>query len=375
MLRKFSIVFSLMIVLTLVLAACAPQATPTEAAEGVPQTASTATTAPAVPTNTSAPEATATTAAAEPTATTAAETTGGELVELPEVVPADVTGSIIAAGSSTVYPLSEAVVDLFKSEGYAGEITVDSIGSGAGIDRFCKTGETDIANSSRKIKDSEIESCQAINRTPIEFRVGTDALAVVVNPENEFLTNVTLEELAKIYSDQAVNWSDVNPDWPAEPIKRYAPGTDSGTYDYFIEAVSQPAFEDDADKAKEAFQNAQNLQQSEDDNVLVQGVEGDPYAIGFFGFAYYHENEGALKAVSVEGVEPKGETAEDGSYPLARPLFIYSDATILQEKPQVAAFINFYLTRVNEVIEEVGYFPASDEALNEARQALLDANP
>jgi len=372
MLRKISVVFSLMIVLTLVLSACAPQATPTQAAEPMPQAAPPNTTAPTEPapqpTNTSAP-------VAEPTATTEAVVEApatGDMVELPEVVPSDVTGNIIAAGSSTVYPLSEAIVDLFKSEGYTGEITIDSIGSGAGIERFCKTGETDIANASRKIKDSEIETCKEINRNPIEIRVGTDAIALVVNPENDFLTNVTLDELAMIYSDQAVNWADVNPAWPAEPIKRYAPGTDSGTYDFFIEVVMQPKYDKDADKAKEAFQNAQNLQQSEDDNVLVQGVEGDKYAIGFFGFAYYKENEDMLKAISLEDIAPSFESAEDGSYPLSRPLFLYTDAGIMQEKPQVAAFVNFYLTRVNELIEEVGYFPASDDALNAARQALLD---
>lgn len=372
MLRKISVVFSLMIVLTLVLSACAPQATPTQAAEPMPQAAPTNTTAPTEPapqpTNTSAP-------VAEPTATTEAVVEApatGDMVELPEVVPSDVTGNIIAAGSSTVYPLSEAIVDLFKSEGYTGEITIDSIGSGAGIERFCKTGETDIANASRKIKDSEIETCKEINRNPIEIRVGTDAMVLVVNPENDFLTNVTLDELAIIYSDQSVNWSDVNPAWPAEPIKRYAPGTDSGTYDFFIEVVMQPKYDKDADKAKEAFQNAQNLQQSEDDNVLVQGVEGDKYAIGFFGFAYYKENEDMLKAISLEDIAPSFESAEDGSYPLSRPLFLYTDAGIMQEKPQVAAFVNFYLTRVNELIEEVGYFPASDDALNAARQALLD---
>jgi phosphate binding protein len=381
MLRNISSKFSLPIVvsliaLSLLLGACSPQATPTEAAGSVPQTAPTNTTAPveaAQPTATQAAEATATTAAAEPTATTAAAAAG--TVKLPEVNPAEVTGNIIAAGSSTVYPLSEAIVDLFKSEGYTGDITVDSIGSGAGLERFCKTGETDIANASRKIKDSELENCKAINRTPIEFRVGTDAMVLVVNPENDFLTNVTLDELALIYSDKAVNWSDVNPAWPAEPIKRYAPGTDSGTYDFFIEVVMQPKYDKDATKAKEAFQNAKNLQQSEDDNVLVQGVEGDKYAIGFFGFAYYKENEGKLKALSLNDVAPSFDTAEDGSYGLSRPLFIYSDATIMKEKPQVASFINFYLTRVNEVIEEVGYFPASDAALQQAQQAWLDANP
>ncbi|MBE0699703.1 MAG: phosphate-binding protein, partial [Anaerolineaceae bacterium] len=135
----------------------------------------------------------------------------------------------------------------------------------------------------------------------------------------------------------------------------------------------QPKYDKDATKAKEAFQKAANLQQSEDDNVLVQGVEGDKYAIGFFGFAYYKENEGKLKAIDLEDIAPSFESAESGDYKLSRPLFIYSDATIMAEKPQVAAFVNFYLTRVNEVITEVGYFPASDAELNAARNALLDA--
>jgi phosphate binding protein len=218
-----------------------------------------------------------------------------------------------------------------------------------------------------------VESCKAIGREPLEFLVGIDAMALVVNPENDFLTDVTLEELAKIFSDQSELWSDVNPDWPAETIKRYSPGTDSGTYDYFIEAVMQPAYEKDADKAMEAFQNAANLQQSEDDNVLVQGVEGDKYAIGYFGFAYYQEQGERLKLVTIDGVAPSTETAESGEYALARPLFIYSDAKIMAERPQVASFVSFYLSRVNEVIGEVGYFPASDEALNGAKQALMDA--
>lgn len=354
--RTLPSLLSLLVALSLLLSACAPNTAATEAVA----------------------EATATTAveepAAEPTATTAAETaeTGGDVM-LPEVVPGDVTGPIVTAGSSTVYPLADAVANLFRDEGFADEITIDSIGSGAGIERFCVAGETDIANASRGIKDSEIEACQAIGRDPIEIRVGTDAIVVAVHPDNDFLNSLTLEELATIFSDKATNWSDVNPEWPAEPINRYTPGTDSGTHSFFIETVLQPAYEDDADTAIAAFQNAANLQQSEDDNVLVQGIEGDQYAIGFFGFAYYQENEGALKAVSVEGVEPNAETAESGDYPLSRPLFLYTDATILQEKPQVAAYVNFFLTRVNELILDVGYFPASDEALNEARQALLDA--
>jgi len=341
--RSYSLIVPLLVVLSLVLAACSPAATPTQQIQP-------------------------TSAAAEPN--TGTITVGG--VSLAEIDPSTVSGNIASAGSSTVYPLSESVVALFESEGFAGQVTVESIGTGAGFERFCK-GESDIANASRAIKSSEVDTCKAAGIEPIEFRVGTDAMAVVVNPKNTFLTDVTNTELAMIFSDQATNWSDVNPAWPAQPIKRYAPGTDSGTYDYFIEVIMTPANDDDPKKAMEAFQNASSLQQSEDDNVLVQGIEGDEYAIGFFGFAYYQEEGSKLKALSIDGVSPTAETAENGEYALARPLFIYSSARIMADKPQVAQFITFYLGRVNEVVDEVGYFPASDEALGSAAQALLDA--
>ncbi len=339
MTRKLYLLFGLSLVLALALAACAGPAAPTEAPAEPP--------------------------AAEPTAVpTEAPMVEESNVPLPEVDPSSVSGSIITAGSSTVFPLSERMAELFKDDGFGGEITIDSIGSGAGYERFCVAGETDVANASRAIKDSEVDSCALINRTPVEFRVGTDALAVVVSAENDFATDVTKEELAAIFST-ARQWSDVRPDWPAQDILRFSPGTDSGTFDYFVEEV----FESD----EAPILNAANLQLSEDDNILVQGVQGSPYAVGYFGYAYYAENEDILKALSIEGVEPIAETVDDNSYPLARPLFIYSDPAILQAKPQVAAFVNYYLTHVNEEIEDVGYFPASIEAWDASRQAFLDA--
>jgi phosphate transport system substrate-binding protein len=349
--------FVLTMVLAVVLSACAQAAPATEAP---------VVEAPA----TEVVVAEATVAVVEPTVEAAPVS---NLIALPEVDPAALTGNIVAAGSSTVFPLAEAIAENFNGEGFGGEITVDSIGSGAGFERFCKTGEIDIANASRGIKDTEKEACAALTpaRTPIEFRVGTDALAVVVSAENDFLTNVTTEELAKIFSSDATKWSDVNPAWPAEDILRFSPGTDSGTYTFFLESVMQMAYDKEA--AEGMILNSANIQFSEDDNVLVQGVEGSKYAIGYFGYAYFKENEGKLKAVSVNDVTPSFETAEDGSYSLSRPLYIYSDASILKAKPQVAGFINYFLTYVNDEIQGVGYFPASDEALNVSRQALLDA--
>ena len=283
---------------------------------------------------------------------------------LPEVNALAVSGDIITAGSSTVFPLSERMAERFKDEGYAGNITIDSIGSGAGFERFTVAGETDISNASRPIKQKEIDNAAKIGRNPIEFRVGTDALAVTVSKENTFIANASKEELSQIFSD-AESWSDVNPSWPNEPILRFIPGTDSGTFDFFVETIFK--------KDSEPILAAKNLQLSEDDNILVQGIEGSPYAVGFFGYAYYVENRDTLKILNIDGIEPNNNTVDDRSYPLARPLFIYSDAKIMNSKPQVAAFIAFYLAYVNEEIVSVGYFPAAKSALENAKAGWLEA--
>ncbi len=362
--RLMKIWLPIMIMVAMLLGACAPAATPT--AEPIEPTAE------MVEEPTAIPE-------TEPTVeqTEEAVEVPESMIILPEVDPSAITGDFTSAGSSTVFPLAEAIQTLFESEGYTGQHTIASVGTGGGFERFCKTGETDISNASRAIKDGEVGNCTAIERTPIGFQVGIDALAVVVSSENDFLTDVTLEELAQIFSKDATLWSDVRPEWPAESILRFIPGTDSGTFDYFVEAVMDPAYvvdkEADAGKGEEAILSAENKQASEDDNVLVTGVEGSPYAIGFFGYAYFAENQGNLKAISINGITPDAETAESGEYPLARPLFIYSDAATMQEKPQVAAYINFFLSRVNEVILDVGYFPVSAENLDASKQAWLDA--
>jgi len=315
--------------------------------------------------------------AAAPEPTKAVEPTAAPTEDpMAMYAPDAVTGDIITAGSSTVFPLSERMSELFQQEGYTGNITVDSIGTGAGFERFCKTGEIDISNASRKIKDTEIENCKALAtpRDPIAFRVGTDALTVVVSSENDFVTALTLEQLGKIFTAQYTKWNEVDPSFPAETILVYGPGADSGTFDYFNEKVVAPLYlnaDGKADTAagKAALLGAAGAQFSEDDNVLVQGVEGSKFAIGYFGFAYFEENAGKLKAVSVEGVQPSKATVDDGTYPISRPLFIYSDANILKEKPQVAAFIYFYLSNVDNEITDVGFFPAPDADL----QASMDA--
>ncbi|HRQ23030.1 MAG TPA: PstS family phosphate ABC transporter substrate-binding protein, partial [Anaerolineales bacterium] len=292
-------------------------------------------------------------------------------VEAVEVNADMVTGDIITAGSSTVFPVSERMAELFQQEGYTGNITVDSIGSGAGYERFCKAGESDISNASRAIKSSEVEDCRAIGREPLEFRVGTDALAVVVATENDFLTSISMEDLAKVFGGEITNWNQLDASYPDAAIILYSPGTDSGTFDYFIEEVMDAQYGKGNGAA--ALLGVEGVELSEDDNVLVNGVVGSPYAIGYFGYAYYAENTSRLKALNINDVEPSQANVDNGTYPLARPLFIYSTAQIMQEKPQVAAFIGFYLSQLDDNIIDVGYFPAPKTAIYQSWGAWLSA--
>jgi phosphate transport system substrate-binding protein len=281
---------------------------------------------------------------------------------LPGVNPLEVDGAIVLAGSSTVFPLAEEVMARFRDEGYSDNITYTSIGSGGGFERF-GNGELDISGASRPIREGEVEAARASGLEPEEFIVAFDALAVVVNPENDWATELTIEELAVLFST-ASTWADVRDGFPEVEITRYVPGTDSGTFDYFVEEVF--------DEEEGPILNADRTQFSEDDNVLVQGVEGDEGGVGFFGFAYYVGEGDALTAVNVEGIEPNGDTVADGTYPLARPLFIYSDAGIMTDKPHVAAFVNYFLTYGAEEAADVGYFPAPTARLNAAKERWVE---
>lgn len=280
--------------------------------------------------------------------------------EFPDVDPLQVTGDIQIAGSSTVFPLAETMAARFNDEGYGFSVTIDSIGSGGGFERFCLDGTSDISNASRPINNSEREACQAIGREPIELLLGIDALAIAVNPRNTWASELTEQELAQVFI--AEQWSDINSAWPNEAIERFVPGTDSGTFDYFIEEVF--------DGESAPLLATENTQFSEDDNVLVQGISGSHYSIGFFGYAYVANNADALKVLRIEGVEPMSQSVEDGSYPLSRPLFMYSDASIIEKRPQVGAFLVYMLNYVHEEIGEVGYFPAGQLNADQAKSSL-----
>ncbi len=306
-----------------------------------------------------------------------------EMVELAPVDPLLVEGDIVTAGSSTVGPLTQAMIERFEEGGYGGTVTLDIIGSGGGFERFCVAAETDISNASRVIESDEVEACEGNDRFPVPFRVGTDALAVTVSETNDFVgeDGLTIEQLQFIFSNGSdVTWADVpgaGEDWPAEAIQLFSPGTDSGTFDFFVEALYEGlAEEEGVEDPAEYILNAGGIQLSEDDNVLVNGVSDSPFAIGYFGYAYYLENQDILTSLPINGVAPSQESVEavgDDAYPLARPLFIYGAPSIMQEKAQVASFISYYLQNVNEIVIEVGYFPASDAALNGARMNWMIA--
>jgi phosphate transport system substrate-binding protein len=282
---------------------------------------------------------------------------------LPGVDPSKVKGDIITAGSSTVYPLSVAVAEQFVKEGYTGNVTIDSIGTGGGFERFGK-GEIDVANASKAAGSKEISSWKEAGRDALEFRVATDAIAVSVSKKNTFVKDITKEELAKLFST-AQYWSDVRSTWPKKEILRYTPGTDSGTFDYFVEVIFK--------KDKKPILAAKNLNMSEDDNVLVQGIAGSEYAVGFFGFAYYTENRAKLNVLAVEGIAASAATVDAGTYPISRPLFLYTTAKIMTDKPQAAAFVDYYLTHSTRLAKKVGYFPAHADEIKKAKQTYLNA--
>lgn len=259
-------------------------------------------------------------------------------------------------GSSTVFPVTEAVAEDFqKAKKGAVHVTVGISGTGGGFKKFCR-GETDISNASRPILAAEMEACKAAGIEYYEVPVAYDALTVVVNPKNAFLKQASVEELKKIWEPDAqgkiLRWKQVNPAWPDAPIKLFGAGSDSGTFDYFTEAVVGKS------KASRGDYTA-----SEDDNVLVQGVANDVNALGYFGYAYYAENRSKLKALPIvakpgaPAVGPSESTVISGAYqPLSRPIFIYVSAKSLA-KPEVKQFVDFYLQNGSKLVKEVKYVP------------------
>ena len=266
-------------------------------------------------------------------------------------------GEVLIDGSSTVAPISQAVAEEFSKENSDVNVSVGISGTGGGFKKFV-TGEIDIVDASRAMKPEELSTAQKNGIEFIELKIGLDGLTVVANPENTWAQNLTTEDLKKIWADGSTvkTWKDVNPAWPAETIKLYGPDQDSGTYDYFIEEIL----------GKDG-KIRKDYSPSSDDNQLVQGVEGDKGALGYFGYAYYLEQKDKLKALSINGISPSDETVKNGTYkPLSRPLYIYINKKSFTEKAQVKSFVQFYIKNAAELVKSSGYVPLDDYAAQEA---------
>ena len=276
----------------------------------------------------------------------------------------ELRGTVSLDGSSTVYPISEAIAEEFLSVAPRVRVTVGVSGTGGGVKKFLSR-EIDINDASRTIKNSEIEEAQANGIDYLEIPVAFDGLSVVVNPNNTWVDYLTVDELRMIWQPGSMvdSWDDIRPNWPQLPIRLYGPGTDSGTFDYFTESVNG-----------ESGASRPDYTASEDDNVLVQGISGDENALGFFGYAYYIENQDNLKIVPIdEGngpVAPTAQSINDGTYsPLSRPIFVYLNTDSLA-RPEVRSFVDFYIDNAAGIANEVGYIELPEEMYQASRDAL-----
>jgi len=280
-----------------------------------------------------------------------------------EAEAGSLSGAVLVDGSSTVYPITEATAEEFRKQQARVRVTVGISGTGGGFKKFV-LGKTDINDASRPIKQQEIETAASNDISFIEIPVAYDGIAVVANKQNDFLDSITIAQLRKIWQSGSTvsKWSDVDASWPDRPIKLYGPDVQSGTFDYFVETVNGKSGDCRSDYTA-----------STDDNMLVNGVKGDANALGYFGFAYYYENQNDLKLIPVDSgkgpIAPSNDTINDGSYsPLSRPLFIYVRAQAL-ENPSVTAFVDFYLQQAASLAQQVGYvaLPSAVQDLAEKR--------
>ncbi len=270
------------------------------------------------------------------------------------------SGSVSGDGSSTVAPITEALVEEYSAVQPDVKVTAGVSGTGGGFEKFI-SGETDFSNASRPIKEEEVAKLEEAGIDFTELELAYDGLSIVVNSENDWAKDLTVEDLKKLWVEDGTTkkWSDINPEWPDEEVVFYSPGTDSGTYDYFNEIILE-----DEDIVK-------STTLSEDDNVLVQGVKGDKNAIGFFGYAYYLANKDSMNIVTIDGVEPTNETIESGDYsPLSRPLFVYVKNASVKENESVYDFMKYSLENAGEMAEAVGYVSLPEEKYKEDLEAL-----
>jgi len=281
-------------------------------------------------------------------------------ISVPAVQSQELSGEVQIAGSSTVFPVATAMAEEFRKIHPDVQISVSSTGSGGGFSNFFCPGKTDINNASRPIKPEELKQCYDNGVNPIQMRIATDALTVVVNEENDWADCMTPKQLKKIWrpNNPAQTWSDINSDWPDEEIELYGAASTSGTFDYFTETIMG---EEDAHRS--------DYSATEHDNTIVQGVSGSKHAMGYFGFAYYSQNPDQVKAVAIDNgngcVKPSLDTASAGEYkPLARPLFIYPSQSALQNKSQVREFVKYFVKNsTQDIVAQVGYVPVNRDVM------------
>jgi phosphate transport system substrate-binding protein len=281
----------------------------------------------------------------------------------PSAPVTDVDSVISIDGSSTVFPITSAVAEAFQAENPEAEMNVSFSGTGGGFERFC-SGETEINDASRPISKQEMEACSNNEIRYYELPIAFDAITVVVNPDNTWAEDITLEELETAWSPESQRtvktWQQLRASWPNRPLKLYGPGTDSGTYDYFTDVV-----------VGEGQDSRSDFSASEDDSILVDEISRDPEALGYFGFAYYEDNQDRLKALGVDSgsgpMVPSRDTVEQGRYqPFSRPLFIYVNSKALQDNPVLQDFVQFYLENASGFAETVGYVPLPEESYDVA---------
>ncbi len=284
-------------------------------------------------------------------------------IQLPGVEPLELQGEIRVAGSPALFPLTEAMVQRFYDDGFVGMVKNESLGSAAGIQQLCETTQADVATTSRPITSAEQKACTSNGRKLVEFSIGMDTLAVIVHSDNAFVDSVTPQELVKLFTRE--RWSDVNPDWPARDIEHYIAAPDTATFEFFVDAV----FDGEAS----VLLSAPNARPFDNPIDLAEGVSYAPFSVGFISYAFYRPNAKRLKLLAIQGVKPTLVSVSQDAYPLTRPLFMYTDSQVITAKSQVGAFLNFYLTHVNEEITNVGYFPIAGKTLDEAKVALLQS--
>jgi phosphate transport system substrate-binding protein len=280
----------------------------------------------------------------------------------PLVDPADQRGDITITGSRSLYRVTRALADQFLEAGFRGEITLEETSSDDGLASFCQDDIVDIAMSSRIITEDEIADCTEIERTPIGLRVGTDAVVVAVNPNNDFIADATLEELRRIFS--ADSWSFINPRWPRRSIQRFVPPADTSSRDFFTSVTGIP---------EQALRTAENTVASNNPDELVTGISGASLGIGIMSFATFRENINVVQALRIDGIAINEQNVEGQRYPLSRPLYLYADAEALQRNDQVRTFLIYYLQNATPVMEERGFFPASTPLLGQSANTLRSA--